>query len=207
MELLKLVVARRAPDAIRVMADSGLLMTILGGVPYLASFERMSAIEAALGNPPDPIRRLAALSVAITEDAERLFERLRLSNAEHDRLGSMADGWWRIDPNGMTPREGRAQLYRLGALRFADRVLLAFSRSQVGPNDSAWRDLVTLPARWQPPVCPIMAADLIARGLPRGPALGAALRDAEAAWIAADFPTDPMTAAAIADQVAANHRT
>ena len=34
----------------------------------------------------DPLLRLAALGVAIPEDAERLRERLRLSNAEYDRL-------------------------------------------------------------------------------------------------------------------------
>lgn len=207
MELLKLVVARRASDAVQVMANSGILVTILGGVPYLVSFQRMTAIETSLNQPPDAIRRLSALAVAIQEDAERLFERLRLSNAEHDRLRSLADGWWRVVPDQMSPQEGRALLYRLGALRFTDRVLLAWSRSQDGPDDPAWRDLVGLPARWQAPACPIMAADLIARGLAKGPALGAALRDAEAAWIAADFPIDPMAAAAIADQVAANHRT
>ncbi|MGV3634988.1 MAG: CCA tRNA nucleotidyltransferase [Pseudorhodoplanes sp.] len=205
MELLKLMVARRAPAAIRVMADAGLLVTILGGVPYLASFDRMTEIEAALGDKPEAVRRLSALAVATSEDAERLFERLRLPNAEHDRLRSMADGWWRIDA-GLMPRDARALLYRLGSLRFADRVLLAWSRSQDEPGDSDWRGLVALPARWQQPACPVMAADLIARGVAKGPALGLALREAEAAWIAADFPLDPMVASAIADRAAANHR-
>jgi tRNA nucleotidyltransferase/poly(A) polymerase len=206
MELLKLLVARRASAAIRVMADSGLLVRILGGVPYLVSFDRMAAIEAALGERPDAVRRLGALAVVVAEDAERLFERLRLSNAEHDRLSSIADGWWRIDADLM-PQEARALLYRHGPVRFVDRLLLAWSRSQDAPGDSRWRDLVTLPARWQPPACPIMASDLMARGLAKGPALGRALREAEAAWVAADFPSDPVVAAAIADLAAANHRT
>jgi poly(A) polymerase len=30
----------------------------------------------------------------------------------------------------------------------------------------------------------------MARGVPKGPALGAAMRAAEAAWVAAGFPTD-----------------
>jgi poly(A) polymerase len=205
MELLKLLVARRATAAIRVMADTGLLVPILGGVPYLVSFETMAAIEAASGEKPDPVRRLGALAVAVEEDAERLFERLRLSNAEHDRLRSMADGWWRIGA-ALTPPDARALLYRLGSLRFADRLLLSWSRSRDASGDSEWRDLVALPARWQPPACPICASDLIARGIPKGPALGAALREAEAAWIAADFPSDPAVAAVIADRAAANHR-
>jgi len=39
----------------------------------------------------------------------------------------------------------------------------------------------------------------MARGVEKGPALGAAMRAAEAAWIAADFPSEGPTLAAIAD--------
>jgi tRNA nucleotidyltransferase/poly(A) polymerase len=206
MELLKLMVATRASASIRMMADSGLLLPILGGVPYLASLERMIAIESALEQSPDPVRRLGALSVAITEDAERLFERLRLSNAEHDRLRSMADGWWRLGAE-TTPQQARALLYSLGALRFVDRALLAFSRASDAATDSRWRELIGLPSRWQPPAFPVLAADLMARGLAQGPALGMALRAAEAAWINEDFPSDPAAVAAIADRAAAKLRT
>ena len=201
MELLKLVVARRAAEAVRVMADTGLLVTILGGVPYLAPFDKMVAVEAVSGGTPDAIRRLGALAVLVAEDADRLLQRLRLSNAEHGRLRSMADGWWRVDAR-RTAQAAHALLYRLGPDFFVDRILFAWSRSQDGPAVPAWRDLMALPARWQPPSCPIVAADLIARGISKGPGLGAALRAAEAAWIAADFPSDPAVIAAIADRAA-----
>ncbi len=39
-----------------------------------------------------------------------------------------------------------------------------------------------------------------------GPALGAALHEAEAVWIAADFPSDSAAIAAIADAAAADVR-
>jgi poly(A) polymerase len=204
MELLKLLLARRAGEAVGVMADAGLLVSILGGVPYLRSFEKMTAIEAAIGDGPDAVRRIGALAVSVEEDAERLFERLRLSNAERDRLNGMADGWWRMGAD-LTPQAARALLYRLGAAGFADRALLAWSRSLDARDDPRWRELVAMPQRWQPPSCPIAAADLTARGIAKGPALGAALRAAEAAWIAADFPSDAAAIAAIADRAAANH--
>ena len=38
----------------------------------------------------DAVQRLGALGARIAEDAERLWQRLRLSNAEHERLASMA---------------------------------------------------------------------------------------------------------------------
>lgn len=205
-ELLKLLVARRAAEVVHVMADAGLLVMILGGVPYLSSFEKMTAIEATLGENPDAVRRLGAIAVFTEEDAGRLFERLRLSNAEHERLRGMADGWWRIG-TGFTTQAARALLYRLGAEGFADRLLLAWSRAQQGPDDLRWRELFALPARWQAPSCPIVAADMIARGVAKGPALGVALRDAEAAWIAADFPADPGAIAAIADRAAVGRQS
>ena len=46
----------------------------------------MAKVETALGLAPDPVRRLGALGVRIAEDAVRLWQRLRLANAEHDRL-------------------------------------------------------------------------------------------------------------------------
>ncbi len=92
MELLKLVVARHAVPALAVMSETGLVITVLGGVPDLASFANMAKVEAAVDTPADPIRRLGALGVRIAEDAIRLWQRLRLSNAEHDRLAYHGQG-------------------------------------------------------------------------------------------------------------------
>jgi poly(A) polymerase len=188
-ELLKLLLAPHAVATLAVMAEAGLLGLVLGGVPYLASFANMTKVEDATGAAPDAVRRLAALGLWVTEDAERLTQRLRLSNADHDRLAAMADGWWRAGPD-LGAQGGRAFLYRLGPERFIDRVLLAWTRSPAGAGDAAWHELAHLPARWTVPRFPIRAADFLARGLQRGPELGAALRTAEDAWIAAGFPDD-----------------
>jgi hypothetical protein len=59
---------------------------------------------------------------------------------------------------------------------------------------------------WAAPVFPLKAADFIKRGVKPGPGLGAALNEAEAAWIAADFPSDGAAIAAIADAAAADVR-
>jgi poly(A) polymerase len=197
MELLKLLAARRATPALAVMAESGLLVPVLGGVADLAGFENLAKIEAELGMPPDPVRRLGALATRVSEDADRLWQRLRLSNAEHARLVSMSESYWRVSP--VDERAGRTLLYRLGPEKFLDRALLAWARSASGVGDQAWRALVTLPERWITPVFPIKAADFIKRGVERGPELGAAMRAAEEAWIAADFPSDAGAIAAIAD--------
>jgi poly(A) polymerase len=205
MEVLKLLSARHAVPTLATMTENGLIETVLGGVPLLASFGNMVKLEAALTLTPDVVRRLGALGVAVAEDAERLRERLRLANAEHERLLSMADGWWRISA-ATGEHEARVLLYRLGGEKFTDRVLVAWTRAPEGAADAHWHALATLPARWTVPAFPLKAADFIARGVERGPKLGAALRAAEAAWIAADFPGDAAAVAAIAERVAAGER-
>jgi poly(A) polymerase len=205
MEMLKLVVARHAVSALAVMTETGLLEQVLGGVPLLASFANLVKLERALALEPDAIRRLGALAVSVAEDAERLRERLRLANAEYERLASMADHWWQISRR-WDERQGRELLYRLGRERFTDRVLLAWTRSSEGADDPSWRALATLPARWSAPAFPLKAADFMARGVPKGPRLGAVLAAAEAAWIAAGFPYETAALAAIADAAVAETR-
>jgi poly(A) polymerase len=189
MEMLKLMLARHTVPALAVMAETGLLEMVLGGVPLLASLSNVIKLEAALSLPPDAARRLAALGVLVTEDAERLRERLRLTNVEFERLASVGEAWWRLTA-GMGDANARALLYRLRPEKYLDRMLLAWSRAPEGAADQRWHALATLPARWSIPVFPLKAADFMARGVQKGPALGAALRVAEAAWIEAGFPMD-----------------
>ena len=197
MELLKLLLAQHAAPTLTAMTDAGLLTRFLGGVPYLASFGNMIKVEAAIGVAPDSARRLGALGVMMAEDAERLWQKLRLTNAEHERLVSIAEGWRRISPV-LSEAASRALLYRLGPEHFTDHALLGWARSQANAHDEAWHALATLPARWSAPAFPLKAADFIARGVEKGPALGAALATAETAWIAAGFPDDKATLDVIA---------
>ncbi|HEY0440652.1 MAG TPA: CCA tRNA nucleotidyltransferase [Xanthobacteraceae bacterium] len=200
-ELMKLLVARGAAPTLETMADTGLLTQLLAGVAVVPQLARLVAIETALGLAPDPLRRLGALAVHVAEDGERLWVRLRLSNAEHERLVTMPQRWREVAAD-LGERAARALLYRLGPERFTDRVLFAWTRSEAEPKDAAWRRFLEAPQRWNAPRFPLGGADLIARGLEPGPALGRALARAETEWIAADFPADAKALAAIADRAA-----
>jgi poly(A) polymerase len=198
MELLKLFVVPRAAATVTVMAESGLLGPVLGGVPYVADLAKMADVEAALGADADPVRRLGALGVTVSEDAERLAQRLRLTNAEAERLMAL-EPWWRVSPSA-GEQAARALLYHLGPQSFTDRVLLAWARAGASAADRDWRALASLPQHWTAPVFPLKAADFIRRGLAAGSSLGAALRSAKDAWIAADFPADSAAIEAIAER-------
>lgn len=202
MEMLKLLVADGAEGAVTAMADAGLLLAIVGGVTYTGPFAAMISAERALGLGPSAVRRLAALAVAVTEDAKRVAARLRLSNAETKVLDSMGHRWWRLA--GMNEVRARQRLYRLGEEKYRDRLMLAWARSGGSQNAdhgaAYWREFAKLPQRWTAPKFPLKAADFISRGIAEGPALGHVLTLAEDAWLAADFPLAPAALAAIADQ-------
>jgi poly(A) polymerase len=201
MEMLKLLVANGASRAALAMVDAGSLQALIGGVAYAGPLTAMIAIERELGLPASATRRLAALTVAVTEDAKRVAARLRLSNAEAKALDSMGHRWWRFA--NKDEANARRLLYRLGRERYLDRVLLAWARNGGDVTASRWRELAELPQRWTAPKFPLRAADFIARGMAEGPALGHVLTLAEDAWLAADFPLDKAALASIADQAAA----
>jgi poly(A) polymerase len=201
VEILKLMIAGGAVASVNAMVDGGLSLPIFGGVAYTGPFAALISIEHALGLSPDPIRRLGALAVAVTEDARRVALRLRLTNAETRVLDSMGHRWWRLA--GMDEARARRRLYRLGEERYRDRLMLAWSRSGDASDAASWRELAGLPARWTAPKFPLKAADFIDRGMTQGPELGQVLALAEDAWMAADFPLDRSSLETIADQAMA----
>ncbi|MCL2715483.1 MAG: CCA tRNA nucleotidyltransferase [Alphaproteobacteria bacterium] len=187
-EMVKLLLAPGAVTVAAAMAEGGLLLQLGAGVACPERLARMIRIEAELGLAGHPMRRLAALSVAVTEDATRLSARLRLSNAQTRMLESMGQC------TGALGRKdaafARQLLYRLGADAFRDRVLLAWVRAGDDATSVRWHDLATLPQRWPVPKFPLRAGDFMRCGMTEGAALGQALAAAEGAWIAAGFPSD-----------------
>ncbi|WP_425992138.1 CCA tRNA nucleotidyltransferase [Afipia sp. DC4300-2b1] len=201
LEMLKLMVAKGAAEALVAMDDAGLLLRLTAGVVYHGAFANMIVAEQQMGLAPDAILRLGALAVAVTEDAKRLSQRWRLSNAETKRLDSMGHRWWRAA--GMDEAIAQRRLYRLGAARYRDRMMLAWARAGRDAASPSWRELATLPERWTPPVFPLKAAAFIARGIAEGPALGHVLTLAEDAWLALQFPLDSAALETIADDTVA----
>ncbi|MEJ2227245.1 MAG: CCA tRNA nucleotidyltransferase [Alphaproteobacteria bacterium] len=196
-ELWRILKGRTPLRALEPMAEGGFLTAVLGGVARLSHCARLMNIETTLGLSPDATRRLAALAVMVEEDAARLVERLRLSNADAARLAAMATLSPRITRD-MSEAQARQALYRLGAENWRDRVLIAWARSgdavagaETGAGKGAiadmWCALATLPDRWTPPEFPLKGADLLAAGMAKGPRVGEALRTAEAHWIASGF--------------------
>ena len=200
MELLKLLQARRAPQAVSDMLDAGLLGPMLAGVASPARLARMMAIEAQEALPDDrgidAIRRLMAMGVEVQEDAARLRERLRLSNAEEVRLAQAmavfaAIRSLRYPAEPPPPSELFRLLFLYGRMAARDGAAYAHAANLAAPDDGRWASVHAFLRDTPEPRLPFTGADLVQRGLVSGPAIGAALKRLQAAWIRAGFPREP----------------
>ncbi|MGO9673249.1 MAG: CCA tRNA nucleotidyltransferase [Methylocella sp.] len=198
-ELLKLLVARRAVDAAQAMSEAGLLGPLLASAPNPARLRALTKIADAAAR--DPLLRLAALCLELPEDAERLGERLRLSNAERQRLERAARALIKLHGAQTAPPDEalRRLLFLHGREAALDALLLAAARA---PDPAQWAGALAFLRREPEPRLPFSGADLIARGVPAGRAIGAALETLKHRWIGAGFPDDPGRLARMLDEVA-----
>jgi poly(A) polymerase len=194
-ELMKLVVAPRASGVVQAMGETGFLEPILGGVGYTRRLSRLIAIEAERSAGSDTLLRLAALAVIIPEDADRLRERLRLANAEADRLRSAAAALVGLHGIEAPPSfHGlRTLLFSAGREAARDALMLAHAESEAPVSDAAFAAADRFLADTPEPRLPISGEDLIARGVAAGRSVGRALRAFQALWIRASFPKEPET--------------
>ena len=191
-EIMKLLAADDPRAALKLMAETGVLVAIL---PFVKGLERLDAlveIERTM-HEDDPELRLAALIPQDRQTAELAAERLRLSNAQQARLSAAVGQTPRIT-SWMSPRQVRAAVYRLGHEPFFDRVKLAWAGSNKPTTAPQWRALLTLAESWVRPEFPISGEDAIAAGVPEGPLMGQILREVEDWWIDEDFPADSRLA-------------
>ena len=184
-EFLKLLLAPRAVAAVATLSETGLLARITGGVGELGRLARVS-------EEPEAVARLAALCVATREDAERLGEGLRLSKAEEAALTAYAAALATLRSRpGLDAEAVPALVADHGAA-----ILHSVLRATVGEprprvTEAARAALDRMAAAGARPVLPLAGADLVARGVPPGPAVGAALRAARTLWLAEGCPSDP----------------
>ncbi len=169
-EMRKLLAAPDPGPAVAGMAEAGVLARVLPGADA-AGLQALLAAERAVAAAPDPVRRLAALG------GRAAAERLRLTRAEARDLAALGAA--------ETPTSPPAALaYRHGPDLARSHALLAAARAGQTPPADLEQDL----ARGAAAQFPLSARDLMP-GL-EGPALGAALRRLEDAWIASDFRLD-----------------
>lgn len=206
VELKKLLLARRAADAVAQMTWAGLLVDLTGGIANHIRLAHLTAAEKSFGLEPDAMLRLIALAVVVEEDAARLFERLRLSKAEAVRISqtsrALAAMHALIEPP--EPRELSRLLFLHGRRAAMDVIILSRARllaaGAVAGSGDRWISALHFVHDTPIPRLPFTGADIVRRGIPTGPAVGAVLTRFRAAWIRAGFPKDPSELARLLDE-------
>ncbi len=164
-EMRKLLAAPDPCESLKLMREAGVLAQVLPGAD-VGAMPGLIAAESAAGAPPDWRRRLRAL------DAPEAATLLRLSRAETLHLRRLAEA---------QDMGAAAAAFHLGPDLARDGVLLAEAAGRAPPPD--WPALIAVA---EP--LPVTAADLAPLS---GPALGAALKRAQAAWIESGFRAAP----------------
>jgi len=196
-ELLKLLAGANVAASLRLMAETGVWQAIFGAPPRLDRFARLQK----LAPEADPILGLAAL-IRGAVDTAAIALRLRLANRERDRLVDLTTA--ELPALDHPAVELRRLAYQLGKDRLTDRLRLAAAETDApaaGLAPLLKTALATL-AAFRVPRLPVGGRDLVALGLPPGPALGRVLRHLEAAWIASDFTADRDALLALAADAA-----
>ncbi len=190
-ELLKLLDADDPRQAVKLMAATGGLAVILPEATALGRFESLVRIETEQLFSHDAVLRLAALLPDDAAIAHLAATRLRLSNAQRDRLvaalGAAPVTSW------MGPREVRRAIWRLGAAPLHDRVMLDWAASDRPAATTQWRALLPMIDSWPRPSFPLSGQEVHAAGVPAGPMVGKVMREVETWWIDNDFTTDKLS--------------
>jgi poly(A) polymerase len=125
-------------------------------------------------------------------EAKALAERLRLSNADRDRIVEAKTDGPRI-VSWMSPREARRAIYAIGPRAFRDQVKLAWAASERASTAPQWRALLALAETWTPPALPLSGEEILKAGVPKGPMVGKVMREVELWWIDQDFIEDKFS--------------
>lgn len=187
-ELKRLVTTAGAAPVVHLMEDSGILEIVTGRVARLADFEALKHLQPDLPEAAAAPVCLAALFGFGADDLERLAERLRLSNAERDRMVRARLAADRIVAAPDAQRIVKALLVDEGGATAADGLALAAAMLKArGENEGQLAAARALLTDWTVPVFPVTGRDLIELGLEKGPALGAALARLRTAWADSDY--------------------
>jgi poly(A) polymerase len=194
-ELRKLLSALDPSRALLWMRQAGVLTKALPESEKwgIDAIHGLVAAERDLGWAADALLRLEAV---VPPDAERtrlLAERLKLSNAEAERLKEWASAP-KIEP-AMTESTLARRLYRNGRQPAIDRLKLSLASARaraVTDNDAlveagGYSRLLKFAEKWTAPKFPLKGSDLQKIDVPNGPGMGKLLKRLEEEWIEADF--------------------
>ena len=191
MELRKLLAARDPSRSLLWMRTTGVLNLILPesekwGIDFVAP---LIEAETRFGWQADALQRLQAIIRPDGAVARKLAKRLKLSNADRDRLLA-----WAMAELPEPPLEEeilKQQIYYGDQQAITDRLRLAaataISRSEPADRIEAIGGNAAFSSDWAPPQLPVSGKNLVAKGIPEGREVGRLLKRLEKTWVESGF--------------------
>ncbi|MCH8810167.1 MAG: CCA tRNA nucleotidyltransferase [Proteobacteria bacterium] len=188
-ELLRLLQAPDPIPVVEIMIARRILRAILPTAPDAALLRALMRTEAT-DEPVDPILRLAAVLEPGREQAERIAERLRLSNRQRFALVYLLDP--PLDPLAeVSLKDLHRAVRKLGAPLSRKLLHLSWARHHRGDEravpDEAFQAAIEDIERLASKRFPLLGRDARALGVPEGPELGSLLEEVEEWWSERDF--------------------
>jgi poly(A) polymerase len=194
-ELFRILAHDRCSEVWALMLATSVMPHLIPSAIRVDRLAALVALEKALGLGPADDRaivRLAALLTANRTETEGIAQRLRLSRAERDRLVGLVAPPVTPQPDDPPLCLRRALVSLRDAGRFQDLILLAAATTPGAfeSTPSALSSVLTMAADWRAARFPLSGSDLLAQGLPAGPAIGHWLHALEDWWAEDHFRPD-----------------
>ncbi len=197
-ELKKLLSAPDPSRALLWMRQASVLTKVLPESEKwgIDAIHALVKAERDLGWTPDPLLRLMAIVPPDGERMQTLVERLKLSNAEGERLRQ-----WALAPTiAAADAEGELakKVYRGDRQGILDRLRLALAsaRSRAVESNEALLEaggfsrLLKFAENWKAPEFPLKGGDVLKLGATAGPNVGQLLKGLENEWADSGFTLD-----------------
>ena len=197
MEMKKLLSAPNPVRACHIMLTNGILETVLPEANNVDGLEALVKLETREGIAPDPLLRIMTMSAREPLQMALLAKRLKMSKLETSRLRGWADDDAQLSTD-MAERDRLAAIYKSGKSVITDRARLRAAGEADPIQSTRWMALAALASEWEVPTFPLTGKDLTGAGVPKGPAMGKALKALEALWVRSGFSTEkPQLLAAL----------
>ncbi|WP_308911875.1 CCA tRNA nucleotidyltransferase [Pseudokordiimonas caeni] len=178
-EFLKLLKEPAAPAVIGLMQEQGVLKALFSGLDTGVRWRLLMGLEIATKSYASVMIRLVALLGGDRERMRVFGDSFRLSRSEARFLDDVAKAL-------VLPERPRLSRWQEAAYRFGRNVALAVVwLSEV--HEKHGKNALEACTDWDIPAFPVKAADLMADGIPAGPALGKRLKELEERWIENGF--------------------
>ncbi len=185
-EMRRLLPARAAVPVVADMVDLGLVGLLTGSPPHQELFRHLRSLETVSDAALNASLLLFALVGFAQENIGGITDRLRLSNAEKDRMSEAFRAAGAVHKTA-TEFDLTRMLYRYGRQASVDGILIAWSRSADSALDAAWREVFDRASGLPIPSFPVTGADLVSNGIEPGELVGKKLRKGENTWIDSKF--------------------